>query len=174
MSISQGQSKKNKISGKGKNGNKKQRDPVPDRSKSTLLPGYLTTSDQAFKHMLARATPDGYQTTSWLDTAEKLRSARQLANTVNTLKYMKLQQQLWQEYDHVAVMQEACPSRITKTNAKAHHACPSVGGPLKVIQQRRKTIEHQLKRTENELHQLLLRLPEWTDKAEPPMCSVAL
>ena len=44
--------------------------------------------------MLAKTTPDGYQTTPWLDTAEKLQSARQLANTVNTLKYMKLQQQL--------------------------------------------------------------------------------
>ena len=71
-------------------------------------------------------------------------------------------------------MEETCPSRITKTNAKAHHTCPSVGRPLKVTQQRRKTIDHQLKRTEKELHQLLLQLPEWTDKAEPPMSSVAL
>ena len=111
---------------------------------------------------------------SWLDTAEKLRAARQLANTVNTLKYLKLQQQLWQEYDHVAIMEETCPSRITKTNAKALNTCPSFGRPLKVTQQRRKTIDHQLKRTEKELHQLLLQLPEWTDKAEPPMSSVAL
>ena len=51
--------------------------------------------------MLVRTTPDGYQTTLWLDTTEKLRAARHL---VNTLKYMKLQQQLWQEYDHVAMM----------------------------------------------------------------------
>ena len=174
MSISQGQSKKNKTSEKRKKGNRKQRDPVPDRSKSTLLPRYLTTSDQAFKHMLARATPDGYQVMPWLDTAEKLQSARQLANTVNILKYMKLQQQLWQEYDHVAVMQEAYTSRITKTNAKAHNTCPSFGRSLKVIQQRRKTIDNQLKRTENELHQLLLQLPEWTDKAQPPISSVAL
>ena len=174
MSISQGQPKKNKTSEEMKKGNKKQRDPVPDRSKSTLLPRYLTTSDQAFKHMLVKATSDGCQMMSWLDTAEKLRAARQLANTVNTLKYLKLQQQLWQEYDHVAIMEETCPSRITKTNAKALNTCPSFGRPLKVIQQRRKTIEHQLKRTEKELHQLLLQLPEWTDKAEPPMSSVAL
>ena len=138
MSISRGQSKKNKTSEKRKSGNKTQRDPVPDRSKSTLLPRYLTTSDKAFKHMLATATTDGYQITPWLDTTEKLRSARQLANTVNTLKYMKLQQQLWQEYDYVAVIQEGCTSRITKTNAKAHNTCPSFGRLLKVIQQRRK------------------------------------
>ena len=174
MSISQGRPKKNKAFKKMNNGHRKQRDRLPDSSKSTLLPGYLTTPDRAFKHMLAAAAPDGCQIMPWLDTAEKLQSARQLISAVNTLKYMKLQQQLWQEYYHIAVMQEACPSRITKTNAKAHHTCPSVGRPLKVIQQRQKTIEHQLKRTENELHQMLLRLPEWTDKAEPPMSSVAL
>ena len=120
MSISQGRPKKNKAFKKMNNGHRKQRDRLPDRSKSTLLPGYLTTPDRAFKHMLAAAAPDGCQMMSWLDTAEKLRAARQLANTVNTLKYLKLQQQLWQEYDHVAIMEETCPSRITKTNAKAH------------------------------------------------------
>ena len=124
--------------------------------------------------MLVRATPDGYQTTLWLDTADKLQSARQLISAVNTLKYMKLQQQLWHEYDQVAMMEEGCTSRITKTNAKAHNTCPSFGRLLQVIQQRRKNIDNQLKRTENELHQLLLKLPEWTDKAEPPMSSVAL
>jgi hypothetical protein len=45
---------------------------------------------------------------------------------------------------------------------------------LKIIQQRRKTIGNQLKRTENELRQQLLQLPEWTDKAQPPISSVAL
>ena len=174
MSISQGQAKKNKTSERKENDNKKQRDPVPDRFKSTLLPRYLTTSDQAFKHMLAKATPDGCQMMPWLDTAEKVRSARQLANAVNTLKYVKLQQQLWQEYYDVAMMEETYSSRITKTNAKSHSTCPSFGRPLKVIQQRRKTIDSQLKRTEKELHQLLLQLPEWTDKAQPPMSSVAL
>ena len=58
------------------------------------------------------------------------------------------------------MMQEGCTSRITKTNAKSHNTCPSFGRPLKVIQQRRKTINNQLKRTENELNQLLLQLPE--------------
>jgi hypothetical protein len=110
----------------------------------------------------------------WLDTDEKIRSARQLTNTVNTLNYVKLQQQLWQEYFRVETTKDPSTSRITKTNAKDHNTCPSFGRPLKIIQQRRKTIDNQLKRTENELHQQLFQLPAWTDKAQPPMSSDVL
>ena len=67
-----------------------------------------------------------------------------------------------------------CTSRITKANANAHNVCLSFGRPLKVIEQRRKTIENQLTRTENELNQQLLQLPEWTDMAEPPISSETL
>ena len=139
-----------------------------------LLPRYLTTSDKAFKQMLARAAPDGCPIVQWLDTDEKLRSVRQLTHTTNTLNYVKLQQQLWQEYYQVESTKESGTARVTKANAKAHGTCPSFGRPLKMIEQRRKTIENQLKRTANELSQLLLQLPEWTDKAQPPIDSVAL
>ena len=124
--------------------------------------------------MLVRAVADGCQIVQWLDTDEKLRSVRQLTNVVNTLNYVKLQRQLWQDYDQVETTKELCTSQITKANAKAHNTCPSFGRPLKVIQQRRKTIDNQLKRTENELYQQLLRLPEWTDKAQPSISSDAL
>jgi hypothetical protein len=174
MSISQGRPKKKKASKAIKNGNKKQSDRLADSSRSTLLPRYLATSEKAFKQMLARAVPDGCQIVEWLDTDEKLRSARQLTNTVNTLNYVKLQQQLWQEYYKVGTTKELGTSRITKTNAKDHNTCPSFGRPLKIIQQRRKTIGNQLKRTANELNQQLLQLTEWTDKAQPPIRSDAL
>ena len=151
ISISQGHCKKNKASNKIKNDNKKQPGQLQDSSRSTLLPRYLTTSDKAFKQMLARAVPDGCQIVQWLDTDDKLRSARQLTNTVNTLNYVKLQQHLWQEYYQVVTTKEFDTPRITKTNAKSHNICPSLGRPLKIIQQRRKTIENQLKRTGNEL-----------------------
>ena len=174
MTISQGRPKKNKASRTAKSGKKKQSDRLADSSRSTLLPRYLTLSDKAFKQMLVRAGLDGYHIVQWLDTDEKLRCIRQLTNTVNTLNYVKLQQQLWQEYYEVETTTEFRPSRITKANAKEHNACPSFGRPLKIIQQRRKTIEHQLKRTENELNQQLLQLPEWTDTAEPSISSDAL
>ena len=89
ISISQGQSKKNKSSKTIKTGNKKQLDQRSSSSRSTLLPRYLTTPDKAFKQMLVRAIPDGLQIVQWLDTDEKLQSARQLTNTVNTLNYVK-------------------------------------------------------------------------------------
>ena len=139
-----------------------------------LLPRYLNVSEKALKQMLARAAPDGCLIVQWLDTDEKLRTVRQLTHTTNTLNYVKLQQQLWQDYYQVETTKELCTSRITKANATAHNTCPSFGRPLKVIEQRRKTIASQLKRTENELSQLLLQLPEWTDKARPPISSNAL
>ena len=174
MSISQGRRKKNRVSKKIKNDKKKQRDRLSEGPRSTLLPGYLTTSDKAFKQMLVRAVPDGCQIVQWLNTDEKLRSVRQLTNVVNTLIYVKSQQQLWLDYYQVETTKELCSSRITEANAKAHNTCPSFGRPLKIIEQRRKSIESRLKRTENELNQQLLRLPEWTDQAQPPMSSIAL
>ena len=110
----------------------------------------------------------------WLDTLEKLQSVRQLTYVVNTLYYLKLQQQLWQEYYSVGLKDEVWTSRIPMKTAQVHNTCPSYGRSLKFIEQRRKTIEHQLKRTEKELHQQLLQLPQWTDKAKPPISSTLL
>ena len=55
--------------------------------------------------------------------------------------------------------------------AKEHRTCPSYGRSEKVIEQRRKTIEDQLKRTANELHQQLVKLPEWADNVQPSIDS---
>ena len=98
ISISQGKSKKNKGSKPINNDKQKQRVLLSDSSISTMLPRYLTTSDKAFKNMLVGAVPDGCQIVQWLNTDEKLWSLRQLTNTANTLNYVKLQQQLWQDY----------------------------------------------------------------------------
>ncbi|CAF0814696.1 unnamed protein product [Didymodactylos carnosus] len=58
--------------------------------------------------------------------------------------------------------------------AKQQNTCSTYGRSETFVKQRQKTIEHQMIRTANELQQFAHQLPEWTDKAQPPIDSNAL
>ncbi|CAF2953462.1 unnamed protein product [Rotaria sp. Silwood2] len=141
---------------------------------STLLPRYLTVSDQTFKQLFSSTVENANLIIQWLDTNEKLKSTRQLAHVVNMLQYLNLQKSLWQAYYDVGMTEGGWTTHIPRYVAKEHSTCATYGRSRKFVEQRLVTIEHQLKRTENELQQLLLQLPEWTDKAQPSINSIAL
>ena len=162
LSISQQFLKKTKMNDLSNVLNKKNNQPqeIPISFVSTLVPRYLTGSDRIFKQMLSRAVNDGEQIVQWLDTNEKLKSTRQLAQVVNMLCYLQLQQHLWQEYYNIGMTEGVWIARISKQMAKEHHTCSTYGRSQKFVEQRQKTITRQVKRTRNELQQHLVQLPE--------------
>ncbi|CAF5020060.1 unnamed protein product, partial [Rotaria sp. Silwood1] len=95
--------------------------------------------------------------TEWLDNDEKLKSTRALAQLFNLTYYLKLQQQLWQDYFDLE-----------------HNTCLSYGRSEKFAQQRQKTIQYQLIRTDRELQQHLAQLPELTENARTSIDSTFL
>ncbi|CAF1405966.1 unnamed protein product, partial [Rotaria sordida] len=57
--------------------------------------------------------------------------------------------------------------RVLKSEAKQHYTCVSYGRSEKLVEQRQKTIQHQMNRTNHELQQQLIYLPEWTENVQP-------
>ncbi|CAF1302062.1 unnamed protein product [Rotaria sordida] len=139
--------------------------------KSTFVPQYLTVSDRKFKDILSKAVPDGHKIYEWLDSAEKLKSTRQLAHTFNMMYYFKLQQELWKDYFDLGMTEGIWAPRILKSAAKQHYTCVSYGRSEKFVEQRQKTIQHQINRTNRELQQQLIYLPEWTENVQPSIDS---
>ncbi|CAF1515803.1 unnamed protein product [Rotaria sordida] len=124
--------------------------------KSTFVPQYLTVSDRKFKDILSKAVPDGHKIYEWLDSAEKLKSTRQLTHTFNMMYYFKLQQELWKDYFDLSMTEGIWAPRVLKSEAKQHYTCVSYGRSEKLVEQRQKTIQHQMNRTNHELQQQLI------------------
>ncbi|CAF3954971.1 unnamed protein product [Rotaria sp. Silwood1] len=64
--------------------------------------------------------------------------------------------------------------RVLKSKAKEHNTCLSYGRSEKFAQQRQKTIQYQLIRTDRELQQHLAQLPELTENARTSIDSTFL
>ena len=124
--------------------------------------------------MLSRAVEGGEKIVQWIDTAEKFKPIRQLAHLVNLSRYLQLQQRMWHEYFELGKREGVWAPRKSKSIAKQQNTCPTYGRSETFVKQRQKTIEHQMIRTANELQQFAHQLPEWTDKAQPPIDSTAL
>ena len=189
LSISQNDPKKQKTENnnqqrhkvsKGMNNDNKQEKKNEDADNSddavttnylqTFKPRYLRVSDKQFKQMLSDTIKDTNDTTiQSLDTKEKLQLARQITEVTNNLQYFNLQKQLWQDYYNISLKDEngIWAPRLSKTDAKEHHTCYSCGFPKHIIEKRQKTIEHQLKRTTDELNQHLIQLHTLTDQWRP-------
>ncbi|CAF3894936.1 unnamed protein product, partial [Rotaria sp. Silwood1] len=173
LSISQGCSKKmkkknipsNKVSSKIIHKLNYQPTTSTKNFTSTFVPQYLTVSERKFKEMLSKAVPDGHKIYEWLDNGEKLKSTRALAHLFYLTCYLKLQQQLWQDYFDLGMNDGVWAPRVSKSKAKEHNTCLSYGRSEKFVQQRQKTIQYQLIRTDRELQQHLAQLPELTEKA---------
>ncbi|CAF1183676.1 unnamed protein product [Rotaria sp. Silwood1] len=137
--------------------------------KSTFVPQYLTVSTRKFKEMLSKVVHDGHQIYEWLDNDQKLKSTRELAHIFNLMNYLTLQQQLWQDYFDIGMIDGVWAPRVSKSKAKEHNTCVSYGRSEKFVEQRQKTIQHQLNRTNRQLQQHLAQLPEWTEKVQPSL-----
>ncbi|CAF1587109.1 unnamed protein product, partial [Rotaria sordida] len=73
------------------------------------------------------AVPDGHKIYEWLDNAEKLKSTRQLAHTINMMYYFKLKQELWKDYFDLSMTEGIWAPRVLKSEAKQHYTCVSYG-----------------------------------------------
>ncbi|CAF4546712.1 unnamed protein product, partial [Rotaria magnacalcarata] len=71
-------------------------------------------SDRKFKEILSKSIHDGHKIYEWLDTDEKLKLTRQLAHSVKLIYYLKLQQQLWQDYYDLGIKDGVWAPRISK------------------------------------------------------------
>ncbi|CAF1636157.1 unnamed protein product [Rotaria sp. Silwood1] len=90
------------------------------------------------------------------------------------MNYLTLQQQLWQDYFDIGMNDGVWAPRVSKSKAKEHNTCVSYGQSEKFVEQRQKTIQHQLNRTERQLQQHLAQLPEWIGKVQPSIDSTFL
>ncbi|CAF2741052.1 unnamed protein product [Rotaria sp. Silwood2] len=142
--------------------------------KSAFVPQYLTVCARKLKEMLSIAVPDGHKLYQWLDNAEKIKSTRKLAHTVNFIYYLKLQQQLWQDYFDLGMSTGMWAPRVSKSLAKEHHTCMSYGRSEKLVGQRQRTIQNQIYRTNHDLQEQLIHLPEWTENVIPAIDSIFL
>ncbi|CAF2947527.1 unnamed protein product [Rotaria sp. Silwood2] len=181
LSISQGCSKKTKKNVPSNNVLTKMVDELNGQPKistknckSAFVPQYLKVSNRKFKEMLSKAVHDGHKIYEWLDNDEKLKFTRELAHIFNLMDYLKLQQQLWQDYFDIGMNDGVWAPRVSKSKAKEHNTCVSYGRSEKFVEQRQKTIQHQLNHTYRQLQQHLAQLPEWTEKVQPPIDSTFL
>ena len=142
--------------------------------KQAPLAQYLSVPDRVFKQMLSRAFDDGGTLAQWLDTDDKLKSTRRLAHLLHLSRYLQLQQRMWQAYFELGQREGVWAPRKSKSVAKQQNTCSTYGRSEALVKQRQKTIEHQTRRTMNELQQHRHQLPEWTDQAQPPISSTAL
>ncbi|CAF3868203.1 unnamed protein product [Rotaria sordida] len=135
----------NIVSDNNKQQNKKEEEEDEENNESLLnnyiqrfKPQYLKVPDQIFERMSSNAILNGDKIVQCLDTNEKLHFVRQMAEVTNHLQYIDLQRHLWQDYFN-----------------------------LNTIEKRQKTIQHQLKRTINELQQYLIKLEQNAQRCQP-------
>jgi hypothetical protein len=140
---------------------------------------YLKVSDQIFKQMLSNAIPNGDTIIQYLNTNEKVQFVRQMTEITNHLQYIDLQRHLWQDYYNIGLKEGGSwAPRLSKYNAAQHNTCCSYGFPKNIIEKRQQTIQHQLKRTMNELQQYLIKLEQnaqqWQPSFDPNILSHAI
>jgi hypothetical protein len=110
--------------------------------------------------MLSRAFEDSDQLAQWLDTEKKFKSTRRLAHLVHLSRYLQLQQRMWHAYFELGNREGVWAPRKSKSIAKQQNICATYGRSETLVKQRQKTIEHQIRRTANELQQHMYQLPE--------------
>ena len=130
-------------------------------------PRYLKVPDRNFKQMLSTAVVNGYNMVQCLNTNEKLHIVRHATEVTNNFYYKDLQRQLWQEYHDIGSKADNWESRTTKQYAHQHHTCRMYRPRKSYIEQRQKTIEHQLQQIGSELHEYLIRLQQNITQWQP-------
>ncbi|CAF1535193.1 unnamed protein product [Adineta ricciae] len=72
-------------------------------NQSDMKPNYLNTPDNVFKKMLSTALEGAENIIDLVDTSQKLKYARQYAQLVNDLFYLKLKREFWAHYYKLAI-----------------------------------------------------------------------
>ena len=142
---------------------------------TTIKPRYLTVPDRVFRLMLSNAIHDGEKIVQCLDTTDKLCFVRRMTEITNDFYFKGLQRQLWQEYHSLSsTNQPSWQVKITKHYAQQHHTCRMYKPTESYIDERRKTIEHQLKQLHNELGTYLMQLEKNVTQWRPTIDPTAL
>ena len=141
----------------------------------TFKPRYLKVPDRAFRKMLSHAIQDGDKLVQCLDTVEKLHFVRHMTEITNNFYFKGLQRQLWQEYHSLSLTDPTSwQVKITKHYAQRHHTCRMYRPTQSYIDERRKTIEHQLRQVGNELQSSLTKLEQNVTQWRPTIDSIVL
>lgn len=139
---------------------------LSENSIHKFKPKYLRVSIRIFKQMLSKTNEHSEKMVQYLDTNGKLHAIRQLTELINNAHYFKLQEHLWQAYYDIGIKENSWPSsgstdNSTITQSKAYFL------PKHLIEQRQKTIVHQLQRTTNELHEFSINLQRDIQQWQP-------
>jgi hypothetical protein len=122
--------------------------------------------------MLSNAIEDANKIVQCLDTDEKLQAIRHMMEIINNLHYFELQRDLWQAYFNIGLKEniwttstEAATNSNTTTNPKT--TSHTYYYPKHLIEQRQRTIAHQIQRTTNELQQCSIDLQRNVEQWQP-------
>jgi hypothetical protein len=166
LSISQGNSKKKKTT--TTTNDQIENNELSMNSTEKYKPArYLKVSDRVFKQMLSNTINNGTKVIQCLDTPEKLHLVRKVTELTNNLCFQGLQRQLWKEYHDLSSKDNNWQLKITKGYAHQHNTCRMYRPQKSYIEQRQKTIEHQLQQTGNALRENLTKLQQITTQWEP-------
>jgi hypothetical protein len=148
-------------------------------------PNYLKVPDRVFKQMLSTAMEGAETIVQSLDTTEKLQFARDYAHLVNNVLYLKLEQDFWDNYYKVAMIEGIWSSSLSKQMIKENNLHRFHFKTQDKIEQRRKIVIDRLKQAENELNQhkqrpinglldmkrLLTVIPAFVRKGQYKLCA---
>ena len=139
---------------------------LSENSIHKFKPKYLRVSVRVFKQMLSKTNENGEKIVQDLDTNEKSQAIRQLTELINNVHYFELQKKLWQAYYNIGLKENiwttsASMADLHKTQSKTYFL------PKHLIEQRQKTVVHQLQRTTNELYKFSINLEKDTQQWQP-------
>ena len=130
-------------------------------------PRYLKVSDHVFRQILSNAIENGEKVVQCLDTTEKLHFVRRMTELTNNFYFINLQRQLWQEYHNLGSKNDNWESKTTKQWAHQHHTCRMYRPRKSQVEERRATIEHQMKQLGEELTRHLTQLQANAEQWRP-------
>ena len=88
----------------------------------------------------------------WLDTPAKLQYARQYAHLVNNLFFLRLKQDFWEHYYHIAMTKGLWSLKISNQFAKENSLRRIKFITQSNVNQRRQTVSEELKEAEKKLN----------------------
>ena len=133
----------------------------------SFKPRYLKVPDRIFQQMLSSAIENGAKVVQCLDTTEKLHFVRRMTEVTNDFYFKSLQRQLWQEYHNLSSKDDNWEFKMTKQYAHQHHTCRMYRPRKSYIEERRKTIEHQVQQLGSQLNEYLLKLQQNASQWQP-------
>ena len=142
---------------------------------TTFKPRYLQVPDRVFRTMLSNAIHGGDKIVQCLDTADKLHFVRRMTEMTNDFYFKGLQRQLWQEYYTLSSTNTtAWQVKTTKQYAQQHRTCRMYRPSQSYIDERRHTIERQLRQVDNELQEYLKQVEQTVTHWQPTVDTTAL